>query len=760
MVYTRSAFIIILAYSLSASLTASVPTLSDFNFYARRLEQFPQAANLNWLDSDYTDLHSQLMPNVLEKVLEKLHLKSPSIITVNQLSELLDIVLEKRKSQGLDKRPAAIFTCDQKSTFFCWGALHGAFHGLLHALNWFVEQKIMDDTLTIIKPDHFFVFSGDAINKSAYSLETLCVILTLMIKNPDKILYVKGEQEIEQYWRNYGLKRQLQIRGIHFSSEFVPCGQKLDDFFETLPEVLYIRHLQEPEKAIVFYPFMIKDLHNPYIHTSYIEKMPDTGLRSFPLAKGKTAALGSKKLNVTALIRQENALKDGFSNKGISLVPQVFGMTCWTIRSASITAYKEFLNFSDDCFAVITTDQEFDKSSIHFCRAEPNTQEAQHPFSAETARNLITGRLVTYHPAHPVGPDIVLGSSMSLEQGIPIVGLQVKEGIDIAVNRQNQKGGINGRHIRLDIRYDKYNPNITRKNIDQLMQEGTRMIICPIGDPNLLAYNDYITKGEVLVLFPISGSPKFRQPQQKGIAHISATFTDGVKNMVEYVMREYNSQNFAFFYQNDDAGFEPINTAHGILKRNNITKWLDLPYTRGNINFAEQALKVKNSQVDTIGLFSTSFATKEFLRQLDTETINNKIFFGSFLLGDEPFLDFTKRHGFHVILGARVPNPFTSNYPIVKEYRALMDSYHSSCEVFSLETYIATRFTFELMLSMEGEINHETLRQKIESVKNYEFGGYNFTFNPKTRTLGNAIWLTLDDDEWLECDTSKTAENN
>lgn len=751
-------FCIIFCIPITCSVIvhANTPNLNDFNTYAQHLEQFPATPNLNWTDSDYTELHSKLMPNIIEKVLEKLNIKRPAIVTVKQLSELLNTATSARKKEGLEKKSVAVLTCNKKSTIYSWGALHGAFHGLVHALNWLRDNNVINDSLIITKPDHFFVFSGDAINQSAYSLETLVLILTLMIQNPNKVIYIQGTQETEQYWRNYGLKRQLQIRGLHFSNEIIPCGDSLDSFFATLPEVLYITHTQSSDKAIVFYPPAIKEINHPCIDGSYLQQTNTVGLHAIPKRNAKKTS--PTPLRVTALIRQENALKDGYPNKGVALVPQIFGMTCWTIRSASITAYKEYLNFAQDCFAVITTDEEFDKSTIHFCHADPNTDATQKPFTQDTAMNLITGRLVTQHPSWPVGPDIVLGSSMSLEQGIPIVGLQAKEGIDIAVNAQNQKGGIDGRHIRLDIRYDKFNPNITRKNIDNLLEQGTDLIICPIGDPNLLAYLDLITNGDVLVLFPISGSPKFRKPDQKGIVHISATFADGVKNMVEYVIKKYNSNHFAFFYQNDDAGFEPINTAQTILKKHNITKWLDLPYTRGNINFIEQAQEVKNSQVDTIGLFSTSFATKEFIRQLDTETINNKIFFGSFLLGDEPFLEFCTRYGFHVILGARVPNPFTSVFPIVQEYRTLMDSYHSSCEVFSLETYIATRFTFELMLAMENEINHVTLREKIEAVKNYDFGGYTFTFDPETRTLGHSIWLTIDNDEWLYCDTSRKTE--
>lgn len=743
-------YIILIAHPL-LTITANLDslTLSEFNRYAQAIPEFPIATDLNWLDPDYSDLQISLMPNYLHWWLEKLHILSPKIISLELFSHLLNEALNQRRTLELEKKPVAVVSGDAATRFFVWGSAHGAFHCLVRSVNWLAKQDIIDEHLVIKNPNHYFVFTGDAINRAAYSLEILTLMITLMIRNPNNVIYLRGNQETNQFWQNYGLKRQLQIRGYYLSKEVIPFGSLMNEFFLSLPSILYINRYEKPDDVIIAYYLGIQSKYDPLIDGIYVKKS-SPGLSHHALKKDIDTKSDAP-LTIRAIIRKENWLKENRAKNGLGLAEQAFGITSWVIRSSPTMTYKTFYNFVYDAFAIINLASPLSNSTIGVCNHD--AQDTSDTFIEHTPFNIITGRTLLMEHPEPVGKDIVIGSSMSLEQGIPIVGQRVKQGIDVAINEQNIQGGIHGKHIRLDIRYDKYTPNLTRLNIKNLLSEGTNIILAPIGDPNLNTYVDHIKNGDLLVLFPISGSPKFRNAALKGIAHISASYLDGVENMINYLMIEYASRQFAFLYQDDEAGFEPIKTAHAVLQKNNITKWVDLPYARGSVNFSEQVQKIKNGQVETIGLFSTSHATKEFIRQLDTETISNKIFFGSFLLGDASFKEFSKRKGFHVLLGARVPNPATSQLPIVQEYRQMMDKYNHTYDVFSLESYIGTRLTIELLKTIEGDITQEKLRAAVEGVNNYEFGGFNYTFNPATRCLGRYIWLTTqDNEEWMQRD--------
>lgn len=744
---THIIYLIILA-SIPASLISEVQiTLADLQKYATQVPEFPKSDNLNWIDPNYTSFNSSITPSFFGRIMQKLHLQEPLAITPEGFKQLLDDVTKKRIDEKLHEKPIISLNCTDATRFFIWGAVHGAYHSLVRCLTWLHEQQIIDENLHMKDSNHYIIFNGDTISRSAYSMETLYIILALIQANPTNVFYITGNQEKEQYWRNFSFKRQLIIRARHLSKDVIPLAEQVDTFFNTLASIIYIRHVNDPKKVFLVYFPGIKTVNNPLLNDAYIASTKPGLIR---YAQAKKAAPHA--FDVRAIIRKEDWLKDKRAYNGLGFLDQSFGATNWSVLSSPIPVYREFYNFNYDAFVALDIATPIEHSTLTLYNRSIISDTKT--FTQHTAFNIITGRPVTQKPAEPVGQDILIGSTMALRQGIPIVGQRLKQGIDIAINQQNRAGGIHGRHIRLDIRNDDFAPNVCRSNVDELIKAGYTILLAPLGDPTLAAYQDLLVDGSKLsVLFPVSGSPDFRKDTFKGLVHLFPTYTDGINAMVDYLVQEYSVKQFAAFYQDDASGIKPLQAAKDALTQNNIEKSLDLSYARGNVRFNDQIQKLKQAQIDAIGFFATSHATTEFIRQLDIEALTNKKLFGTFLLADASFKAFIKERGLTMLLGSQVPNPTLSTYPIIQEYRALLDQYNYPYDTFSLEGYMAAQLLIRLLLDSNGTITHEKVREKAAQLTEYDFGGFTLTFNKKTRSLAQYIWIQVGENrEWLQKD--------
>jgi Calcineurin-like phosphoesterase len=73
-----------------------------------------------------------------------------------------------------------------------WGDIHGSAHSLLRTVADFVDA----DSWHISDPHRYFIFLGDYMDRGAYSLETLYVLLRLKIDNPKQVFLLRGDHEM------------------------------------------------------------------------------------------------------------------------------------------------------------------------------------------------------------------------------------------------------------------------------------------------------------------------------------------------------------------------------------------------------------------------------------------------------------------------------------------------------------------------------------------------------------------------------------
>jgi len=754
----------ILLLAISVPLYGSFDTLSKIKKYAAHYPETPQSDTIkNSIDPDYSTFYYSITPTISTRILNRFGLSYRPLWNVHQFEELLKQVINTREQVGLSGRTITSLSVPQDTHLLIWGDLHGSFHSLVRSLDWLEEQKIIDQNLTIIKNNYCCVFNGNVIDRSAYSIETLMLVLMLLHKNPTSVFYVRGQHENLNYWYDYGLKRELKIRGRPYSSDLIPFGNLISRFFDTLPLALYVNTQENPTDVVRF-------SHQGRTIATVEEEHPGELLideeylgNIFDISQKKQSSTGTiighyqlqehakttTPINVTTLIRTEMWRQENRARVGLGLLDQDLGATTWAVLSSPIPLNREYYNFFYDAYADLHITDSLQKSTLTLYNKDSRTQE---PFALKNTFNIITGRETTVPQSSPLDPTILLGSTTSLFRGLPTIGNQLLRGMSMVINHLNRTGGVHGHHIKTIIYNDDYSPSFARQNITTLLErDSANLILLPMGSPTLAAYLDYIREKRIAVLFPYTGGPQFRKSELKGLVHLRASYGQEASALVEHVLKEFGVRNFAFLYQNDAYGIGPMAAAEKALQEHGITSWTKIPYSRADINLTEQAKQMQLAQADAIGFFSTSAPTQELIRQMGIETLSNKKLFAISPVGTNEFRRFAHQEGLEVTYGAVVPNPWISQIEIIKEYRDMMNLNNYSYDVFSLEAYIATRLTIETLKKLTPPFTIDKLLTELESLRHYKFKGLDLDFNPETRSLAQYVWIeTNQKTDWLQ----------
>lgn len=720
-------------------------TLTDITVYAEQLPEQPISDDNNWLDPYYVSFDQSRLPSYPIRFLRWLNLGQPQPwsprFLAHQLKKLSNKSLLGDTQDG--KNTILHMRAEEPKSIYIFGDVHGAFHSMVRNLNYLKQNNIIDDHLVLLDKNIFLVFNGDYIDRSPYSIDSLILISFLLEKNPKNVFYLRGKHESHGHWEDFGLKRELLVRGRAFSQQEIPFKEEVLGFFEILPQAVYISGKNDSEKVIRI-AFDSKqnlpyDEENIGVNiTKHNEPIKDIVLNSKLITNNPIDVVGSFQ---TEDWRLHNRVK-----QGLGFLEQDHGSSAWAVLSSPIYIHKEFLDFHSDAFVKLDVATHVEEAHVTLFHQDTRTMLG---YQIEKPLNIVTGHFAQTNQDNMARKVVKIASTMSLNRGVPTIGKMAQLGMNMAVGEANFSYNKDKPMYRLYIDNDNYVPRLAKKNVDEFIKSKINYILFPVGTPTTLAYVDSVPQNDLLILFPITGATEIHTPKYKNIINYRVSYSDEAEILIKYVRKEYSVLKFAFLYQDDSFGKAPLEAAIKELQKAGITNYVALPYTRGNINFETQIKDFQKAQPDAVGFFSTAKAAQEFIRQIGINTVANTKLFGISFAGELTIKRFAKRHGLDILFASVVPNPRTSQLPIVQYYRRAFEGINVDFDGYSLEAFIGTRLFIEMIESLKGTITPQRVIEKLESYRRFDFHGLSLNFNPKDRSLSEHIWLeTRPENEW------------
>ena len=729
-------------------------TLSDFNRFSRDFSENISSENDNLTDPSYERYHRALSPSAWRSIRELLGLDPAPLVSEKYLKELLETVVSQRKRRVNLEEHLMSLKIPDAAHVIVWGDIKGAIHSWIRCLEDLKQRGVIDDTLKIIKPEYYFCILGNVLDGSPYLLETMVLAITLLLKNPDRVFYLKGDfNEGRDAWLYSGLSRELVIR----APRIMENSNLIAGFLDSLPLALYVTAEDSANEVIRFSHtgtgderIDVENMGNFFLHASG-EKLR----RFFHKTTAKTRT--ENPIFVRALVKGDPGKETArLASKGLDLLEPDRGATAWLVRSCPTPVQQVFSQFFYDAYVDVAVGKTLDVSTIALYNRD--VRIANSPFSRAALYNIVSGQELEEMPSNTGAAKdaIKIGSTMSLTRGVAAMGERTKRGMSVAIHEVNKAGGINGALIRPYVLDDEYTPRLARQNIEQLVfKKNITADLLPIGSPTLESYLDLVQQNKVFVFFPVTGGPQFRDPAFKSMIHYRPSYEAEARALMEYFFDEYKARRFAFFYQDDGYGRGPLMAAHDFLASRGVTQWLDVPYNRTDVSFKDKAQTIRDYQPDAIALFSTGNQTRELIRQIGVDTLVNKRLFGLSFLAEETFKRFVRQRGLPIVFAQVVPSPSTSKIPLVEEYRAAMDAQELPYDSFSLEGYIGTRIYIDALKNISDVQKPDEAIRYLETLKNYDFKGIKLSFDAEKRRLSNTLWLELSEGDWKEVAASR-----
>lgn len=236
----------------------------------------------------------------------------------------------------------------------------------------------------------------------------------------------------------------------------------------------------------------------------------------------------------------------------------------------------------------------------------------------------------------------------------------------------------------------------------------------------------------------------------KYIINATVSYYEQGKALIDYIFKDKSPAKVALFYQDDDSGGDVLRGAKDAIKKYKIEKFIELPYSRNQVGFAEQKAVLQKEDPDAIGFASAPIAGLVFIKELGTEFLVEKQLFGMSDMGEASVQDYVKSKGLALAHSSVWPSPRESDLPMVKEFRTFAKNNNLEVSNSSLEAYVDAQIFFYLLKQIEGPITKENIIKAAENTKNVDFKGFKLNFNPQTRVLENSLWINPGDgSEWI-----------
>ena len=338
---------------------------------------------------------------------------------------------------------------------------------------------------------------------------------------------------------------------------------------------------------------------------------------------------------------------------------------------------------------------------------------------------------------------IVVGQSCALTGPAAELGTEMRLGAQLYFSETNQRGGVNGRQIKLLTLDDGYEPDRAAANTRKLInEERVFALFGYVGTPTSNAAMPIFTESRVPFVGAFTGAESLRAPFNRQIFNVRASYFDETEKIVEQVT-SLGMRNIAVLYQDDAYGKAGLTGVEQALTRRNM-KISTLATVERNTVKVEAAVKaLVPPKPDVIVMISAYKSIAAFVKEAKkagyTGQFYNVSFVGSRALAAELGAD-----GYGVAISQVVPFPFSGDTQIARDYQRAMKSGGASQLSFtSFEGYIAARVFVEGLKRTGRDLTRDKFIAAMETMTQVDLGGFSVRFSPKNHNGSNTVDLTM-----------------
>jgi branched-chain amino acid transport system substrate-binding protein len=319
------------------------------------------------------------------------------------------------------------------------------------------------------------------------------------------------------------------------------------------------------------------------------------------------------------------------------------------------------------------------------------------------------------------------------------LGTDLKAGADAFLAKVNAAGGVNGRKVVLVSKDDGYEPEKTAAATKALIeQDKVFALFGYVGTPTSAAAVPLAARASVPYLFPFTGAEFLRNPVNKWVFNVRASYFDETELMVERLTKDAGAKKIALFIQDDafgEAGKAGVNRA---LHKRNMKVAEEARYKRNTLDVDEGLAKIKAAAPDGVVFIGTYASLAAIVKKAKAQGVKAKFMTVSFI-GTAGFISAAGADGDGVYITQVMPSP-DSGAPIVKQF--LGDMKGGPVNYSSLEGYVDAAVMVEALKKTGANPTRAGFIGALEGL-NIDLGGLKVGFSAASHQGAKDVFLTV-----------------
>lgn len=337
---------------------------------------------------------------------------------------------------------------------------------------------------------------------------------------------------------------------------------------------------------------------------------------------------------------------------------------------------------------------------------------------------------------------VLIGQSAAFSGPAAQLGVQMRDGAKLWIDQVNAQGGVHGRTIQLRTRDDKYEANLAAENTRKLIHEDRVFaLFAYVGTPTSSAAMPLFTEARVPFVAPFTGAELLRQPFNRYIFNVRASYYDETEAIVDHLYR-IGARRIAVFHQADNYGQAGLDGTTRALTKRNLKVHATGTVQRNSTEVTEAVKALNGSQPDAVVMISQYTSTAEFVRQMKKVGSVASFYTVSFV-GSKALADALGEEGHGVTISQVVPFPWSPLTPVVKEYLELARRGQVEVNFSTLEGFIAAKVLTEGLRRAGRELTRERFIAALESINSYDLGGFGVSFSPSNHNASRFVDLAM-----------------
>ena len=312
-----------------------------------------------------------------------------------------------------------------------------------------------------------------------------------------------------------------------------------------------------------------------------------------------------------------------------------------------------------------------------------------------------------------------------------IVGPYMKAmqaGMQVALDKINEKGGINGRRIRHVALDDAYDAQKAATNAKKLIEEEKVFaIVGGSGTATSKAFMPYLAARNVPYLCPLTGG----LGPETNYFNARVTYLTEAEALVTYAVKELKGKSIGVFYQDDTFGTAGRNGVAKVLAQNGLQIAGEGKYDPRTGDVAPGVVELMKSKPDIVYLQTLPMQALGFIKTAHAKGYR-PIILASSIVNSLDIIKVLGKEANGIYVSQVLPLPTDTYFTLVRDYQTDMKAAGKEFnDLAAMEGYAAILLFAEALNRTGAEVTRKGFLKTMESMSEVDLGGLKMSFSEK-----------------------------